>query len=138
MQILQNIYDRRNISGVAVASDWIADKVTVRESHHAPYRFVMAFSRVKIFEMDDDQVSKENEEEKENHFKELLLSGNFFRNILGRKLSSNYTIVLKQDENCKTGLSQFSSIKFENSHNLCIFLSELATIFRNGRPSHQD
>uniref|UniRef100_A0A915PSL7 Doublecortin domain-containing protein n=1 Tax=Setaria digitata TaxID=48799 RepID=A0A915PSL7_9BILA len=70
MQILQNIYDGHATS-VTTASDWIAEKVTIRESHHAPYRYVMGFSRVKAMEKKDENT---NEDDDGNTFIELLLS----------------------------------------------------------------
>lgn len=77
MQVLQDIYDRRRIANIAIASDWIAEKVAVRESHHAPYRYVMALSRVKCLE----EAEKEKErmcDDVGDIFMELLLSGAFF------------------------------------------------------------
>ncbi|MCP9260933.1 hypothetical protein DINM_004333 [Dirofilaria immitis] len=73
IQMLQDIYDRQRVTNVAMASDWIAEKVIVRESHHAPYRYVMAITRVK--------TTEENEKDEEDRydnigdvFIELLLS----------------------------------------------------------------
>ncbi|VDK72719.1 unnamed protein product [Litomosoides sigmodontis] len=73
MQVLQDIYDRRRVESVAVASDWIAEKVAVRESHHAPYRYVMAMSRVKCLE-EDEKVKERICDDVGDIFLELLLS----------------------------------------------------------------
>lgn len=73
MQILQDIYDRQHVADVAVAKDWIAEKITVRESYHVPYRYVMAVSRVKPGEHAGDE--KANEDTYCDVFVELLLSG---------------------------------------------------------------
>ncbi|VDM96949.1 unnamed protein product [Thelazia callipaeda] len=46
MQVLQSIYHKRlGKRSIPVAGDWITDKVTIRESHHAPYRFVLSFNQ---------------------------------------------------------------------------------------------
>lgn len=78
MQMLQNIYDRQHVTSLSVASDWIAEKVIVRESHHAPYRYVMAITRVKTMEEENEEIE---EDDKYNDigdvFVELLLSGIF-------------------------------------------------------------
>ncbi|CAG9537579.1 unnamed protein product [Cercopithifilaria johnstoni] len=74
MQMLQDIYDRRHIGNIAIASDWIAEKVTVRESHHAPYRYVMALNRVKTSEEENDKVKEEMYDDMGNVFVELLVS----------------------------------------------------------------
>ncbi|VDK72966.1 unnamed protein product [Onchocerca ochengi] len=75
MQMLQNIYDRQHVTSLSVASDWIAEKVIVRESHHAPYRYVMAITRVKTVEEENEEIE---EDDKYNDigdvFVELLLS----------------------------------------------------------------
>uniref|UniRef100_A0A0M3HMX0 Doublecortin domain-containing protein n=1 Tax=Ascaris lumbricoides TaxID=6252 RepID=A0A0M3HMX0_ASCLU len=60
--VLQAIYDRRGVVGVNVASNWLVDRVLIRESPHAPYRFVLKHSRVKEVEEDGEL------------FKEIVLS----------------------------------------------------------------
>uniref|UniRef100_A0A158Q900 Doublecortin domain-containing protein n=1 Tax=Elaeophora elaphi TaxID=1147741 RepID=A0A158Q900_9BILA len=74
MQMLQAIYDRQNVANVTMASDWIAEKVTIRESHHAPYRYVMGMNRVKSLEEEDEKVKEEIYDGVGDIFVELLLS----------------------------------------------------------------
>uniref|UniRef100_A0AAF5Q1T5 Doublecortin family protein n=1 Tax=Wuchereria bancrofti TaxID=6293 RepID=A0AAF5Q1T5_WUCBA len=73
MQMLQDIYDRRHIN-VSMANDWIAEKVTVRESHHAPYRYVMAVNRVKSMEEENEKAKEDTCDDIGDLFVELLLS----------------------------------------------------------------
>lgn len=89
MQILQDIYDRRHITNISMASDWIAEKVTIRESHHAPYRYVMAMNRVKTLE-ESEEVKTETYDNIGDIFMELLLSGASFSYIL--KIFVNYLL----------------------------------------------
>uniref|UniRef100_A0A915B332 PLAT domain-containing protein n=1 Tax=Parascaris univalens TaxID=6257 RepID=A0A915B332_PARUN len=60
--VLQAIYDRRGVVGINIASNWLIDRVLIRESPHAPYRFVLKHSRVKPIEEDGEL------------FKEIVLS----------------------------------------------------------------
>lgn len=78
MQILQDIYDRQHIANIAVASDWIAEKVTVRDSHHAPYHYVLAMNRVKTTEEENDKMKEDIYDDIGDVFMELLLSGKSF------------------------------------------------------------
>ncbi|OZC12925.1 PLAT/LH2 domain protein [Onchocerca flexuosa] len=75
MQMLQSIYDRQHVTSVSVASDWIAEKVVVRESHHAPYRYVMAVTRVKSMKEENEEVEDDDiYNDIGDVFVELLLS----------------------------------------------------------------
>ncbi|VBB25451.1 unnamed protein product [Acanthocheilonema viteae] len=74
LQMLQDIYDRRHVTNIAMASDWIAEKITARESHHAPYRYVMGMNRVKTLEEKNQKVKEEMYGDIGDIFVELLLS----------------------------------------------------------------
>uniref|UniRef100_A0A1I7VML2 Doublecortin domain-containing protein n=1 Tax=Loa loa TaxID=7209 RepID=A0A1I7VML2_LOALO len=74
IQILQDIYDRQHVTNIAVANDWVAEKVTIRESHHAPYRYVMGVNRVKALEEEKEKAKEETYDDMGDVFMELLLS----------------------------------------------------------------